>query len=827
MNTAVEQATSTSSADIRDGVSPFPRHDINPVLKKTPEWNLMVAQAIWGGQRYNHDSGLFYNDRFEYRRNLEYALGREPASNYDAFLGITNDNKDMPWAKGMDREVKNYMTKRINILVSKVTGIKYDVEIENMNPLAVDAREDYKARYSYYVENKDFFTQMAADTGIDIKSAIGPPPMGAKAPETLPENNDDLEMFFENDYKTLAEIGIELGVEHHMKRLKYDRLRATMVFNAIVFGVGGLYAGMDENIMPYIENVDPGEMIIPFPPDGDFAKLPYVAQVMWVTAADFRKMATGYLEDNVINDVIMSKSLRPENAVAYNYIQGRENLIRSTDVNRIPLLRYNYRSVDTIVRVMKPDEEGNQRLYQKDVDYYSRPKEAEKLENGMIITPDGKMHKLFRRDVNTVYEGYWVINSEVVFRQGPRAVSLRKMGALGEDPMGFKIYAPNSRNGILSPLVAQCIPTLKELQKYSLKLQQIVHRAIPKGGFIDLYAIRKASLKWNNKELTDQQKVEMFLQTGWSLFTSKDRFQPGNNYKPFMEAENGMAKDAMTYIALIQNRLMELDDMLGLNQVSSAQSLSPEMGKGVAEQQLNATDVALDWLFDYDRHIFEDTVETLAIQHIKSVKYGPKDYYNRILGAGITSVIYSEIPFDSVDMGINISVRPTESEWMDVYRSAEKAYDKQILSFSQLLVLREIQSIKQARRYLAKCEKKAQKDAQESQMALMQKNADVQQQSAQAKAQGEIAVEQEKIKGMIALEGEKRKTIEMQIKMQTQMYIAIEQAKMGLLPNMTAPVQAPPPIQTAPPLIPAVNQVNAEQDELDRMREKGIATVEG
>jgi hypothetical protein len=735
-------------------------------------------------------------------------------------MGINANNKDMNWVKGIDPEIKNYITKRINILVSKVTAINYDVEIENMNPLAVDAKEDYKARYEFFVDNREFFAKMQQDVNVNPQEAIGPPPGGAKPMPTLPENTDDIEMFFASDYKTLAEIGIELGVEHHMKRLKFDRMRATNAFNAIVFGVGGVYAGMDENIMPYIETVDPGELIIPFPPDGDFAKLPYVAQVMWVTAADFRKMACGYLEDAKITEIIERYSLRPESAVAYNYTQGRENLIRSTDVNRIPILRYNYRSVDTIVRVMKQDEDGNKRLYAKDVDYYSRPKEADKLDNGVLITPEGKQHKIYRKDINTVYEGYWIINSDTVFRQGPRAISLRKTGALGEDPMGFKIYAPNSRNGILNPLIKQCIPTLNELQKYSLKLQQIVHRAIPKGGFIDLYAIRKASLKWNNKELTDQQKIEMFLQTGWSLFTSKDRFQPGNNYKPFMEAENGMAKDAMTYIALIQNRLAELDDILGLNQVSSAQSLSPEMGKGVAEQQIAATDVALDWLFDFDRHIFEDVVETIAVQHVKSVKYGPKDYYNRVLGAAMTSVIYSDIPFDSVDMGIHINVRPTEQEWGDVYRSAEKAYDKQILSFSQLLFLREIQSIKQARRYLAMSEKKAQKEAQENQIALMQKNADVQKQSAQAKAEGELVVEREKTKGQLALEAEKRKTLELQYRLQTQMYISIEQAKLGMLPSPNTPTQLPPPSITTPPLSTQQNQKVENDEMLTEIQEK-------
>jgi hypothetical protein len=819
MSVAVQQINNEVDSNIRDGVSAFPRHDINPELKKTPEWNTLVAEAIWGGMRYN-GSTLFYNNRYEYARNLEYALGRQPSTLYDSFLGITADNKDFPWHKGIDTEIKNYITKRINILVSKVTAINYDVEIENMNPLAVDAKEDYKARHQYYVDNKEFFDKMSAETGIDVKAAIGEPPNGAKPMEELPQNHDDIEMFFENDYKTLAEIGIELGVEHHMKRMKYDRMRADMVFNAIVFGVGGVYAGMDENIMPYLEVVDPGELVIPYPPNGDLTKLPYVAQVLWLTAADFRKMACGYLEDKVIDDTIARFSLRPENATTYNYIYGHENLIRSSDVNRIAVLRYNYRSVDTIVRVMKTDEAGNKRLYPKDVDYYSRPKEADKLDNGTIITPDGKQHKIYRKDINTVYEGYWVINSKTVFRQGPRAISLRKNGALGEDPMGFKIYAPNSRQGMMTPLLRQCIPTLNELQKYSLKLQQIVHRAIPKGGFIDLYAIRKASLKWNNKELTDQQKVEMFLHSGWSLFTSKDRFQPGNNYKPFVEAENGMAKDAMTYIALIQNRLMELDDILGLNQVSSAQSLSPEMGKGVAEQQVAATDVALDWLYDFDRHLFEDVTETVAVQHIKSVKYGPKEYYDRVLGASLTAVLYSDIPFDSVDMGFHISVRPTDQEWADVYRGAEKALDKQTLTYSQYLYLKDIQSIKQARKYLAKCEKKAMKDQQENQMALMQKNADVQKQSADSKAQGEIAVEQEKIKGAVALEAEKRKTLQLEIKLKTQMYIAIEQAKKGLLPNVTAPVAPPSATRTTPVLTEQTNQKEENDELLAQMQEQ-------
>jgi hypothetical protein len=82
-----------------------------------------------------------------------------------------------------------------------------------------------------------------------------------------------------------------------------------------------------------------------------------------------------------------------------------------------------------------------------------------------------------------------------------------------------------------------------------------------------------------------------------------------------------------------------------------------------------------------------------------------------------------------------------------------------------------------------------------------------------------MAVEQQKIKGMMALEVEKRKTLQMQIELQTKMYVTIEQAKRGLLPNAGQPVQQPPSALTMAPITTEEDQQVDNDEVLNGIRE--------
>ena len=786
-----------------NGLTPFPKDDIDPAIKETPEWNLLVAKAIFGN-RYMYGGGLFYNNSTEYSENLKWALGKQDDD--EAGTGLMSQTTDISFMKLVEKKIKNYITQRINIVIKKVIDNRYDVEVESINPIAVDAKEDYKARLQLYLDEKEFFDDVQKRAGVDV-SALMPgqtdQPGTPTMPE-MPESQEDLDVFFDSDYKTLAEIGIELGIKHHLGRNKFDaKIRPMMVFDEFVYGVKACYDGMDDNLMPIVEYVHPPDLIVPHSKTPDWtSNLPYVGELIDMTAADFRKSASGFLKTEVIDDCIARFSRLPiEN---YNY-SNVTDLIRPTDVHRIRILRYNYRSTDMIAKVMKKDSAGNPVLYSKEYDYYAPKEVTQKTETdeapkGTVFDEEGGKKKLYRKPVNTVYEGYHVVGSDVVYRQGRRAVSLRKRGNLSEDLMGYKIFASNAWAGQVTPTMRMIIPCLKNLRLYTFKIQQAVRAAIPKGGFIDLDGLRNAKLKWDNKDMSDQQKIEMFMMTGWGITSSKNRHAPGSNYKPFTEAENGMAKDVLVYGKLIQDELMELDSHIGLNAASSAATLSPEMGKGVVESQIAATDVALGWMIDSDKNVFSDLCESLAIQHVKSIKYGPKEYYNRVFGRLTTGLLYSDIPFHKMDFGFMVKTQPTQVEWKELFDAAAGAYQNGAgwLTFAQLTRLKDFESLKQARRFLSNCEKKAMKAQSDKAQSDMQNNAQLQQGSADSKTKGEIAIIQEKTKGELAVKAAERQNMYVKYDLETKMRIAVQQDQRGLAPviaNQPAPTQdiAPSP----------------------------------
>jgi hypothetical protein len=346
--------------------------------------------------------------------------------------------------------------------------------------------------------------------------------------------------------------------------------------------------------------------------------------------------------------------------------------------------------------------------------------------------------KIHRMSINAVYEGYWVIGSKTVIRHGRRSYQKEKYGAFQTSGMGFKLFAPNSWDGMVTSIGAQMIPQLDELQRYNLKVQQLVARAIPKGVGVDLYALRKANLKWNGKGMTDQEKIEMFMKSGIFVFSSKDRYAAGSNYRPFYEVENGLANDIEKYLRLTQNALIELDEIIGINKVVAASNVREDAGKAVSEMQVGASETALDYLYDADRTLYERVVESVGLSHIKSYQWSEKNrlLYNAMFGAGSGANLV--LRFDVYDVGFDIQARPTDAEWREVYVSAEKAYDKGIISYSDTLYLREFNSIKHARLWLMMKEREAMRKAQESAAQRSQMNAQEQQASAMAKSQATI-----------------------------------------------------------------------------------------
>lgn len=724
------------------GAYPFPDDNISPKTKEGNAYGYDIGRAIWGYAN-THDSHLFYNDRDKYLRYREYALGMQDEGKYKPLLNEDGATKDHTWLKAINFQIKNYATKRINIVVSKMHSKDYDPVVTLTDPISMGIMENVKLQLEVKMRNKDKLQRMKAVFGNMVEDV-----------QNIPNDQDELNIILDNDFKMVEAAHLEKAIPYHMRRNRYDEQRKLIDFDLAALGVGSVYVGMDENIRPYIERVNPADIITPYNDTPSYSDLPYIARIKWVTAAEFRKMAIGYINDTRVQEIIDEFSKKQYDV---NEESNKYDARRYDDVAKIALLHYNYRSTDTMKWLEKQDEFGNQALFEKPIDYYAKPKELEKFENKY-----GDSRKIHTITINAVYEGFWVIGSENkgdVLRHGRRAYSTEGSGIYGSTGMGFKIYAPNSWDGMITSMAAQMIPNLDELQRYNLKVQQLVARAIPKGIGIDLYALRKANLKWGNKGMSDQEKIEMFMKTGLFVFSSKDRYAAGSNYKPFYEVENGLANDISKYLQLIQNALLELDEIIGINKVTAGSNVREDAGKAVTELQVGATEVALDHLYKADKKIFNEIVEDVGLLHIKSYIYSEKNRmaYDKMFG--MSTIAQATVRFDLFDFGFNIEARPTEAEWQEIYLSAEKAYDKGILSYSDTLYLREFTSIKQSRLWLMAKEKQAIKRAEQSSQAASEQNGAIQQNSLKAKAEADGILEDKKHANNMLLEGAKRETL--------------------------------------------------------------------
>lgn len=717
------------------GAWPFPKDDQTPKVKEGTKFHLDIAKAIWG-YASAFDTHLFYNDREMYRKYREYALGRQSEDQYKPFLNEEKGTSEKDWLKAINFQIKNYATKRINIVISKMHAKDYDVAVEMIDPISKGIIENVKASMAVKMKNKAKLQEMERIFGSDLDT------------ESIPNDKDELDMMIETDFKMIEAMHLEKAIPYHLDRNKYEDQRKNMDFDLTALGVASMYVGMDENLKPYVERWNPADIIAPYNETPDF-DLPYIAGIKWVTAAQFRKLAIGYLSTTRIQEIIEEFSRKQYEASDYS----GHDIRRFDDVSKIALLLFNYKSTDTMVHVEKPDAMGNLSLHEKPLDYYGTPKELKRFNDKF---PDRTLH---RTSINAVYEAFWVIGSEDVFRHGRRAYSLENFGVFSNTGMGFKVFAPNAWDGMITSMAAQMIPNLNELQRYNLKVQQLVARAIPKGIGIDIYALRKANLKWGGKAMNDQAKIEMFMKSGLFIFSSKDRYAAGSNYRPFYEVENGLANDIEKYLRLIQNALIELDEIIGMNKAVSASNIREDAGKAVTELQVDAAEVALDHLYKADKRIYNQVVRDLGRLHIQSYAYSAKNraLYDAMFGA--SGIPQSAIRFDTFDYAFNIQARPTDAEWQDVYRGAERAHEKGFISYSDTLFLREFTSLKQAKMWLMMKEKRAAKSAGEAKQQDVENNKATNEGSIAAKQVADEKTLNRQHSNLMLLEESKRKTL--------------------------------------------------------------------
>lgn len=739
---------------------PFPSDLVPPKVKEDKyEWGLPLAKAIYYNSQ-STGSALFYNDRDLHRIYVEYALGKQSEEFYHPVLGINSNNIKESQLANIRWNIRNYATKRINSAVSKIMEQEYDPVVNAVDEMAVDFRKDYVARVKVYVKFKEWLDEKSNLLGGGfIPENIDP--------ENIPQNDEEIEIHAQSNFKLRSEMEIEEGISYHLSRNNYDmNVRDKIVWDCFVFGMMSLLVDVDEYNNPLIDRISPQDMLVPYSEEPDFSNINYAGHIERMTVAELRRMAGDEFSKDEYEDIQENHTSTTdrEREMSESYDSDYVNDYR--DVRKIKVVRFEYLTQDELTNVKYDDKYGNERFPQMRWGYYRDKKGRSQDDKFKAKFKDKK--ELVRTPYTSVYSGFWIVGSDYVFKYGLKQSQERRTGALGDSLLGYKLYAPNMYSGEVVSTVKQMVPILDNLQDYHLKLQQIVSSSVPKGIDIDLYQLSRAKFVGaNKKDLTDMQKLELYFQRGIVLRSSGGKQKPGADDRPVRELENGMARDAMNYLNLMQQALSDLDEITGINRVMAGGNLHEKTGKAVAQLQESGGVTALDYLYKADRYIFKEMCKSLGVLHVQAIKHGDKTHYERIFGKASTTFLAEDNGVDKHDFGFDIENRPSNEEWVLFYQDIAKASQAGQIGIDDEIVVKRINNLKKAQMYLRYAVSKAKRDAQREKQQDIQLNGKVQQESNNLAHQNSMELEDRKERNLKVKGDEDRKSIKLKVAEET------------------------------------------------------------
>jgi hypothetical protein len=680
-------------------ISPFPSDNIDP-KKKNEKWGLQYVKAIFSTDQFGGPT-IFGGDSELHKEISRWYFGDIDETKYMPFLNMDSKDPNSQWLKSIDWRAINYLAKRVNIAVDKIHAVKFDPVVEAISPNAFDERLKFRANIRAVRERRDFLMK----AGIGLDSML---PQGVDLQE-LPENDEEMAIFDQMNWKHAASIFIEKGITETINRLNFEEQRRQVDFDLVLFNLGRVETHMGSDFMPMGSRIDPRKSIVPPSSKPDFSDSQYRAQIEEMSISQVSDRFP-HLDAEFLDRVLAFSDRRYQGYYQDDIFRTEDAFgsITSTDVERVRVLFGKIKTTNTRSVVKQKSKQGNPILRKKGFTYGNTKKKQEDFKDTYKNERD-----FYRTNYPAVYEFAWVIGMDelLMWRQMPNTI----VSSLNEELLQDKIYVPNMRDGKTVSMCRQAVPLLDAIHRQHLKLQQIVATDIPNGIEIDLPALQKVAMQnRDGRNMTTLELIDLYLQRGIIITSDPSRDKPGQTKKPITPLSGGMADSIVHHINLLKEHLNSLDQVTGFNNASLASQVPERQGKGVTEMQAQATDQALAYISNADFEIMKATYRNFGKLHGLAEKYSPdKERRRRIFGYAPAGTGGFE-PIFKYDYGITIKARPTGQEWREFYMTLQNAYTNDRIAPEDEAAIRLITNLKEARQYLAYYSKKRQEQKQQA-----------------------------------------------------------------------------------------------------------------
>tara|TARA_R100001463_G_scaffold4641_2_gene16952 strand:- start:14050 stop:16473 length:2424 start_codon:yes stop_codon:yes gene_type:complete len=699
--------------------SSFPSQIASDAEKASLEYGLKVAKAI-EHEWFKRDSGAtrFYSNRDEYHRLRLYARGEQSVKKYKDELSINGDLSYL----NLDWKPVPIIPKFVDIVVNGMSDRLYDVKAYSQDDSSVKKRTDYIESILTDMQTKDFTNQVQSELGIDIRNSD---------PNNLPENEEELALHMQLDYKQAIEIAEEQAINSIFNSNKYDLTKRRVNYDLTVIGIGCVKNNFNKSEGIKIEYVDPADVVYSYTHSPYFDDIYYVGEVKSVTINEL-KTEFPELTDEELKELTKQGV---QTSASHNRFINEDSVL---DANTVQILYFNYKTYNNEVYKVKQTSSGALKVIEKN-DQFNPPKDARTLFDKIS------------RSVEVVYDGAFVLGTKRMLKWEMSKNMIRPKSDTTKVMMNYNVVAPRIYKGRIESLVSRITGFADMIQLTHLKLQQVLSRMIPDGVYLDADGLAEIDLG-NGTNYNPQEALNMFFQTGSVIgrsLTQEGDMNPGK--VPIQElTSNGGNNKISSLISTYNYYLQMIRDVTGLNEARDG-SL-PDANALVGVQKLAAanSNTATRHILQSSLFLTIKTAEAISLRISDILEFSPtRDAFISSIGRFNVGTLEDIKNMHLHDFGVYIELAPDEEEKQLLENNIQQALSKDQIYLEDAIDIREVKNLKLANQLLKVRRRKKQEKDQEMQQqniqAQSQANAQAQQVAAQSEVQKQQAITQQSL----------------------------------------------------------------------------------
>jgi hypothetical protein len=701
--------------------STFPSQVVPDEEKQSLEYGKQVAQAIeyeWfngnggsgsvGGLGGGGNPGGRWGTNWQKYHTLRlYARGEQPVQKYKDELSINGDLSYL----NLDWKPIPVVSKFVDIVVNGISSKNYKIKAVAQDPYSVNQKTKYTKAITDDMNARELLAEIKSKLGADLYKTTDP--------NKLPEDDEQLALHMQLNYKQAVEIAEEELINNFLSNNKYDLINKRLNYDLTVLGIAATKTSWNPANSIVIDYVDPVNIVYSYTEDPNFNDLYYVGEVKSVSLEELKKQ----FPDLSYEDMKEIEKYQGNTSYARNYNGTYQ------DGNIVQVLYFEYKTYSNQVFKIKQTEQGLEKALVK-TDFFNPPPS----DNFNVVS----------RTIEVLYSGAKILGHNKMLRWEMCENMTRPAADTTKVEMNYAIVAPRMYRGRIESLVGRITTFADMIQLTHLKLQQVLAKMVPDGVFVDVDGLAEVDLG-NGTNYNPAEALNMYFQTGSIVGRSMSQdggMNPGKVPIQELQTSSGNAK-IQSLITTYQYYLQMIRDVTGLNEARDGSVPDRDMLVGLQKMAAASSNTATKHILDSSLFLTLRICENISKMAADALQF-PLTANSLIQSISIYNVeTLKELQnLELHDFGIYLEVEPDDEEKAQLEQNIQVALQTGGIDLEDAIDLREISNLKLANQALKYKRKKKMLQEQANQQANIQAQAQANAQVAESAAMSEVQKQQ-------------------------------------------------------------------------------------